>query len=385
MKRIESLDLLKGLAMVIMALDHTRDYFHAPAFLYGPTDPVFTTIPIYITRWVTHFCAPVFSFLAGTSVFFVGLKKTKREVSVFLVKRGLWLVFIEFTVVNFAWYFDIYFKTPGLLVIWVLGISMIILAALIHLPKKILLFLSVIVIAGHNLLDPIEANGKVLWAILHVFEVFKLPNNFTLFVAYPIIPWFAVMSLGYCFGHLYHKSFDPRRRKLILNLNGIGFTLAFLLVRGINQYGNLNPWVGFENPWQTIMSFMDPAKYPPSLSYLMMTLGPSLILLANAESWRGKVIDFFQVFGRVPFFYYILHLYLIHILALIAAELSGYGWDVMILSNWVTEVEALKGFGFGLWMVYLIWLLVVLSLYPLCVWFDKYKSSHRHQWWLSYL
>jgi len=371
--------------MVVMALDHTRDYFHAPAFLYDPTDPTLTSAPIYITRWVTHFCAPVFSFLAGTSVFFVGLRKTKQEVSVFLLKRGLWLVFIEFTVVNFAWYFDVNFKTPGFFVIWVLGISMIILAALIHLPKKLLLLLSCAVIAGHNLLDPIELEGSILWAILHRFAVFNLPNDFTLFTAYPIIPWFAVMSLGYCFGFLYDRSFNPVKRRRILNLTGILFTVLFLLVRGINQYGNLDPWVGFDNHWQTVMSFMDPAKYPPSLSFLMMTLGPSLILIANAESWKGKLVDFFQVFGRVPFFYYIIHLYLIHILALIVAEVSGYGWQLMILTNWVTEVEALDGYGFSLWIVYLVWILVVVLLYPLCKRFDKYKSSHRHQWWLSYL
>ena len=371
--------------MVIMALDHTRDYFHAPAFLYGPTDPVFTTVPIYITRWITHFCAPVFSFLAGTSVFFVGLKKTKREVSVFLLKRGLWLVFIEFTVVNFAWYFDVHFKTPGLFVIWVLGISMIILAALIHLPKKLLLVLSCAVIAGHNLLDSIQLEDSILWAILHVDSIFILPNDFTFYTTYPVIPWFAVMSLGYCFGSLYDRSFDPVKRKLILNLTGIGFIALFLVVRGINHYGNLHPWNDYGNLTQTIMSFMDPAKYPPSLSYLMMTLGPSLILIANAESWKGKVIDFFQVFGLVTFFHYIQHLYLIHVLALIAAELSGYGWEVMILPEWVTEIDALKGYGFNLWVVYLVWLFIVLFLYPLCKRFDKYKSSHRHQWWLSYL
>ena len=303
--------MLKGLAMVVMALDHTRDYFHAPAFLYDPANPAYTTIPIYLTRWITHFCAPVFSFLAGASVFFVGRRKSKQEVSIFLLKRGLWLVFIELTVVNFAWYFDPTFKTPGLFVIWVLGISMIILAALIHLPRSVILWLSGLVIVGHHLLDHLPWQDHMLWSILHVFNAFDLGDGFKFYIGYPIIPWFAVMSLGYYFGSFYDYSFDARKRKFILNITGIGFILLFLIIRGINEYGDPLPWESFGSLAQTAMSFMNPTKYPPSLSYILMTLGPSLILIANAESWKGKLVDFLQVFGRVPFFYYILHLYLI--------------------------------------------------------------------------
>jgi len=306
-------------------------------------------------------------------------------VSLFLIKRGLWLVFIEFTVVNFAWYFDLSFKTPGLFVIWVLGISMIILAALIHLPRTAILWLSCLVIAGHNLLDNLPWEDSILWSVLHVYNVFEWGHEFTFYAGYPIIPWFAVMSLGYWFGSFYDRSFDPRKRKSILNYTGIGFIILFIVIRGINNYGDLEPWTRFARIDQTIMSFMDPTKYPPSLCYLLMTLGPSLILIANAESWKGKIIDFLQVFGRVPFFYYILHLYLIHLVALMAAEITGFGWQLMILSDWVTEVEALKGYGFNLWVVYSVWILVILFLYPLCKRFDKYKSSHREKWWLSYL
>ena len=377
--------MLKGLAMVVMALDHTRDYFHAPAFLYDPANPAYTTIPIYLTRWITHFCAPVFSFLAGASVFFVGRRKSKQEVSIFLMKRGLWLVFIELTVVNFAWYFDPSFKTPGLFVIWVLGISMIILAALIHLPRALILWLSCLVIVGHHLLDYLPWQDSMLWSILHVYNEFDLCDGFKFYVGYPIIPWFAVMSLGYYFGSFYDYSFDPRKRQSILNITGIGFILLFLIIRGINKYGDLLPWEPFGSLAQTAMSFMNPTKYPPSLSYILMTLGPSMILIANAESWKGKFANFLQVFGRVPFFYYILHLYLIHLLAMFAAELSGKGWELMILSDWVTEVEALKGYGFNLLVTYIVWIFVVLSLYPLCRWFDRYKSAHKDQWWLSYL
>lgn len=385
MKRIESIDLLKGLVMVVMALDHTRDYFHAPAFLFDPADPLQTSIPIYLTRWVTHFCAPVFAFLAGISAFFVSLKRTKVELSKFLVKRGLWLVFIEFTVVNFAWYFDISFKTPGLFVIWVLGIGMIVLAMLIHLPNKLILGFSCLLILGHNLLDNVHFDGSILWAIIHENAIFDFPNSIRFYTAYPLIPWVAVMSLGYCFGSLYDKSFDAKKRRELLNLLGISFIMLFLIIRGVNIYGDPQSWVRYDTLLQTTMSFMNPAKYPPSLSYLLMTLGPALILLANTESFRGKASNFFQTFGRVPFFYYILHLYLIHIVALLAAEFTGYGWDLMILSDWVTEVAELKGYGFKLWVVYLVWIAVIGLLYPLCRKFDSYKINRKDKWWLSYL
>ena len=318
--------------MVVMALDHTRDYFHASAFLYDPANPEFTTIPIYLTRWITHFCAPVFAFLAGASVFFVGRRKSKPEVSLFLIKRGLWLVFIEMTVVNFAWYFDPSFKTPGLFVIWVLGISMIILAALIHLPRSVILWLSCLVIAGHHLLDNLPWQDNILWSILHVSNVFDLGNDVTFYVGYPIVPWFAVMSLGYYFGSFYDPSFDPKQRKSILTNTGIAFIVLFLIVRGINQYGDPFPWKSFGSLEQTAMSFMNPAKYPPSLSYVLMTLGPSLLLIAHAESWKGKLVDFLQVFGRVPFFYYILHLYLIHSLALTSCRIH---WKWLGINDFV--------------------------------------------------
>ena len=371
--------------MVLMALDHTRDYFHAPAFLYDPADPLQTSIPIYFTRWITHFCAPVFSFLAGISVYFVSMKRSRVELSGFLFKRGLWLVFIELNIVNFAWYFDISFKTPGLLVIWVLGISMIILSAMVYFPRKVILVLSCLVIVGHNLLDNVHFEGSLFWAILHEFTTFNFSNDITFYIGYPIIPWFAVMSLGYCFGPLYDRSFDAKRRRFILNSIGISFIVLFFMVRGINDHGNFQPWTQFDLFSQTAMSFMNPAKYPPSLTYLLLTIGPALLLLANVESLKGSVSRFFQIFGRVPFFYYIIHLYFIHLLALLAAQVTGHGWELMILSDWITEVESLKGYGFGLPMLYTVLALVIVLIFPLSKKFDNYKSSHKEQWWLSYL
>ena len=383
--RIESIDLLKGIVMVIMALDHIRDYFHYSAFYFDPTDPTQSTLPIFFTRFITHFCAPTFCFLAGTSAFLVGRRKSKSELSSFLLKRGLWLVFIEMTIVNFAWYFDIYFRSPGLIVIWSLGISMIILAALVHLPLKFILTFSLLLIFGHNLLDTIHYDGNVLWAILHEFAFFRLTDEVEFLVGYPIIPWIAVMSLGYYFGAFYDTSYNRIRRKKLFNLIGISSILAFVILRFSNLYGDPIPFKNYDTLSKDLISFLNPSKYPPSLDYLLMTLGAAFLFLANSEKLKGKVVDFFSTFGRVPFFYYILHLYLIHLVALLFAQLSGFGWQKMILEDWVTETPTLKGYGFPLWVVYAVWVCVILMLYPLCKKFDKYKQSHKEKWWLSYL
>jgi uncharacterized membrane protein len=289
------------------------------------------------------------------------------------------------TIVNFAWYFDIYFSSPGLLVIWSLGISMIVLAGLIHLPRTVILIVSCVLIFGHNLLDNVHFDGNYLWAILHEMTLFRYSDNYKLYVDYPVIPWIAVMSLGYCFGALYDKSYDANKRKKILSIIGFSAIALFIVLRGINLYGNPSNWMQFDEFSKTLISFLNPSKYPPSLLYLLMTLGPALIFLANAENLKGRLVNFFSTFGRVPFFYYILHLYLIHILALLAAQLTGFGWHIMILNDWIGSVPALKGYGFSLWVVYLVWIAVILLLYPLCIKFDRYKTNHKEKWWLSYL
>ncbi len=371
--------------MVIMALDHVRDYLHYSAFLYDPSDPIHSTLPIFFTRWITHFCAPAFSFLAGLSVFMVSKRKTLNELSGFLLKRGLWLVFIEMTVVNFAWFFDVYFRSPGLLVIWALGISMIVLAALVHLPRKFILLFSLLLIMGHNLLDSIHYNGNMLWSILHESNIFMLTDHVELFIGYPLIPWIAVMSLGYYSGTFYEPSYDSIKRKKLFNQIGISALAAFVILRFSNVYGDPVPYRNYGTLSQDLISFFNPSKYPPSLDYLLMTLGAVCLFLANTEKLKGKAVDFFSTFGRVPFFYYILHLFLIHLVALLFAEFSGFGWQKMILQDWVTEVPALKGFGFHLWVVYAAWIGVILLLYPICKKFDSYKQAHKEKWWLSYL
>jgi uncharacterized membrane protein len=383
--RIESIDLLKGLVMIIMALDHVRDYFHYSAFFFDPTDPIKTTLPIYFTRFITNFCAPAFSFLAGLSAFMVGKRKSKNELSQFLIKRGLWLIFAEIVILSFAWQFDSNFSLLGLQVIWVLGISMIFLAGLIHLPLNYLLVFSCVCIFGHNLLDTVHYDGSMLWSFIHEQQFFPNIANRTIVFAYPILPWFAVMSLGYYFGSFYDSSIEPQRRKKIFNIIGISAWILLLILRFTNIYGNLLPREDYGNFSQNLISFLNLTKYPPSLSFLLLTLGATLLFLANTEKLKGRIVDFFCVFGRVPFFYYIIHVYLIHLFALIAAQVTGFGWKTMILKTPVWFSPDLKGYGFSLPIVYLVWIGVIVILYPICKKFDRYKQGNKDKWWLSYL
>ena len=388
--RIESIDLLRGIVMVIMALDHVRDYFHADAFLYNPANLDKTNVVLFFTRWITHFCAPVFVFLAGTSAFMVGSRRGKAELSAFLLKRGIWLIVLEFTVINFAWFFNFYFSLLALTVIWALAIGMIALAGFIHLPFKGILAVGILFVAGHNMLDGIDAvvggssAGAMLWSFLHEQGGFRFPSALV-FVGYPVIPWIGVMLLGYCFGKLYQPSYDAAERKKLLLQLGVGAIVLFIVLRLVNIYGDPNEWSVQKDGVFTFLSFLNVTKYPPSLLYVLVTLGPSLIFLAVAEKYTGKLAQAFISLGRVPMFYYILHLYVIHILAVFAALATGYTLSDMVFNTWVTDSPALRGYGFSLGVTYLVWIGVVLLLYPICKWYDTYKINHREQWWLSYL
>ncbi len=387
-QRIESIDLLRGIVMIVMALDHVRDYFHADAFLYDPTDMSKTSVILFFTRWITHFCAPVFIFLAGTSAFLIGKRKSKKELSIFLLQRGLWLVLLELTIVNFAWFFNFQFSFITLFVIWALGVGMILLAAFVHLPLKIALSVGLLMVFGHNLLDGIRIDGTgmkaILWSAFHQFQGFQLSEDYSLFIAYPLVPWVGVMLLGYCFGVLYQRSVNYSRKKILLSL-GFGCIALFMLVRFLNGYGDPNPWSVQSSPVFTVLSFLNVTKYPPSLLYLLITLGPAIVFLAVSENYSGRLFERIKVLGRVPMFYYLLHLYLIHLLALFAAVATGYQPSDMAFDTWVTESPNLAGYGFNLWVVYAVWIGVVVMLYPLCKWYDKYKASHRAKWWLSYV
>jgi uncharacterized membrane protein len=387
--RITSIDFLRGVVMIIMAMDHTRDFFHNGAYFYDPTDLSQTNTSVFFTRWITHFCAPVFVFLAGTSAFLSSQRKTKKELAVFLLTRGLWLIFLEISFINFGWYFDIHFTNLfDLGVFWALGGSMIALAGLIFFPLPIIFAIGAIFIFGHNLLDNFHFPGYDLkaqaWGLLHDPKPIQFFGK-SGFSAYPIIPWIGVMALGYCLGGLYTKSIAANKRRGVLITLGVLSILLFIVIRLMNFYGDPKPWSEQMKPGFTFLSFFNVTKYPPSLLFVLMTLGPALIFLAFAEKPLGKLTHMISTFGRVPLFYYLLHLYLIHLLAMLAAELTGFGWSSMVLSVWITDNPSLDGYGFSLLVTYLIWIGIVASLYPICKWYDRYKSANKQNWWLSYL
>ena len=390
-RRIESIDLLRGTIMIIMALDHVRDYFHAYSYIYDPTDLQHTTAPIFLTRWITHFCAPVFMLLAGVSACLYGLKNGRKALSFFLFTRGLWLVIVELFIVTLEWTFNPHYPAFILQVIWAFGISMMILSLLIHLPRPVLLLLGIVLIAAHNTLDTVHVNGNTapafIWSVLHQpnFAGFHF-GAFNPIVGYPVLPWIGIMTLGYCLGSLYASDIAPNHRKKTLRQLGIGAILLFIFLRWTNMYGDASLWSTQKNFLFTLFSFVNTTKYPPSLLYALMTLGPALLFLAYAEKPLNKFTSKLTVFGRVPMFYYLLHIPLIHGIAILAVMLSHHpAADMVNLSTWVTANAQLKGYGFSLWVVYLIWIAVTLLLYPLCLRFSEYKRAHQaDKKWLSY-
>ena len=370
--------------MIIMALDHVRDYFHWSAQLYDPLDLSQTSIPIFLTRWITHFCAPVFMFLAGTSAFLVGQRKTKKQLSFFLFTRGLWLMLLELTVVYFGWSFNIHFPISALITIWALGVSMAVLSVLIYLPYKIILAFGILIVAGHNSFDNFHVPGNdfkaFIWDELHDPKGINFYGHLII-TGYPVLAWIGIITLGYCFGAFYKKEYDTKKRKRWLLFIGCGAIILFVILRAGNFYGDQQLWSYQRSNMFTFLSFINVTKYPPSLLYALITLGPASIFLAFAEKPLNWFTKFISVYGRVPMFYYLVHIYLIHFLAMMAAQLTGFGWKAMV-ADIFPEV---KGYGFSLAVVYLVWIGVVLALYPLCKWYDKYKTAHKDKWWLSYL
>lgn len=384
--RIKSLDLLKGLVMILMALDHTRDYFHFDSFFFDPVDPEKSNYFLFLTRWITHYCAPAFSLLAGIAIALVGFRKDNASLASFLLKRGIWLILVEIILVDFGWYFDITFSNITLGVIWVLGLSMLCMSALIYLPKKAILAFALVLIAFHNALDGIHMDNAIWWSVLHEFQLYPNFHGTVLAVVYPLIPWVGVMALGYVIGDLYHRDREAEKRQKLLLYSGIAATALFFVVRGLNGFGNAFPLNSeIEGAEAAFISFLGVNKYPPSLAYLLMTLGPSLIFLSIAEKFKGKWVDVISVYGKVPFFYYVVHIYLIHLIAMIYAQLTGFGWQSMILKTWVSFQPSLQGYGVSLPMVYLITAAIVILLYPICKSYGAYKHSNKHKWWMSYL
>jgi len=389
-KRIQSIDVVRGIVMVIMALDHVRDYFHVTAMTDDPTNLATTTPQLFFTRWMTHFCAPTFVFLSGTSAYLMSLKKTKNELSSFLIKRGCWLILLEFILITLAWTYNPFYNKIILQVIWAIGICMVLLGLLSRLPYNFLLAIGLLIVFGHNLMDYPEAahvgHFSFWWDLFHhgSFGAVHFFNaGHALVVGYAFIPWLGIMILGYCFGKLYEPGVDAViRRKLLLRL-GFCVTLLFVIVRWINQYGDPLHWSAQQNGLYTLLSFLKVQKYPPSLLYDCMTLGPAMIALTLLENVKNKITDFFNVFGRVPMFYYILHLYLVHTICVILFFVSGHTMQEAFAPAQVFGFRP-DHFGYSLKVVYIIWISVILILYPLCKKYNQYKSTHNN-WWLSYL
>lgn len=381
-QRIRSIDILRGIVMVLMALDHVRDYFSDVRF--DPTDLEHTNPALFFTRWITHYCAPVFVFLSGTSAFLSLQKgKTKAEAARFLLLRGLWLVLLEVTVVRLGWQFNIDYHFTVLQVIWVLGVSMIVLSGAIFLPRWLMATVALLLISGHNLLDAAPARellSGLAGHLLHITGPVLRTQDHMVLVMYPIIPWVGVMMAGYCLGPLFLQ--EPRRRNRQLVLLGLRAVVLFLVLRGINVYGDPNPWQQQRSGVMTVLSFFNVQKYPPSLIYLLMTLGPALALMPLLERWTGWLPERITVYGKVPMFYYLLHLFLIHGLSMIVGMAMGFPAD--LFTDMGRLFNSQSGWGFGLAAVYGWWLLVVVLLYFPCRWFMHIKMRHR-KWWLSYL
>ncbi|MBQ0799855.1 MAG: DUF1624 domain-containing protein [Porticoccaceae bacterium] len=380
-KRLTSIDMLRGLVIVIMALGHVRDMLGAAAV--RPMDFADADVPLFLTRWITHLCAPTFILLAGTSAFLYGARgRSTIDISRFLFTRGIWLVFVELTFVGFGWNFNLSSQyVPILQVIWVLGVSMMALSGLIWLPRSLIAFIGISMIAGHNMLDgiqPATEQVSIAWRLLHIRGLLTLGGTPVAYVIYPLIPWIGVMALGYVIGPYFVGV--QRNRPRTLMLTGLALSLLFVLLRYWNLYGDANVWQVQESVGASVVDFLNTTKYPPSLLYLLMTLGPAMMLLGFFERLEGALSKALVTIGRVPFFFYVAHLYVIHLLALTVGLFQG----IPVAQTAVAFVFYPKEFGVGLIAVYAFWFAVVLAFYPACRWFAGVKARRR-DWWLSYL
>lgn len=381
--RIESIDVVRGVIMILMAIDHTRDFFGVPGV--NPTDLASTTVPLFFTRWITHFCAPGFFLLTGTGAYLSLRKKSKPELSWFLFTRGLWLIFLELVVTRgFGWQFNFDYHVTMLFILWALGWAMIVLSVLIYLPTYVVATFGVVMIATHNLLDSVQSSNP-LWTILHSPNFIVNHPGHIVFVPYALIPWVGVTAVGYSLGQIYANSWPSARRKAFLLPVGIGLTVGFFILRAVNLYGDPRRWATQKSAAFTALSFLNTTKYPPSLLFLLMTLGPALLFLWAVDARTPRWLRQALIIGKVPMFYYLLHIPLIHLIA-IAVCYARYGhvhWMFESPSIGQFPITPPPGWGFSLPIIYLVWACVVLMLYPLCRWFAGLKQRHSDAW-LSY-
>lgn len=384
--RIESVDVVRGIVIVLMALDHTRDFFGDLAA--DPTTMATTTPALFFTRWITHFCAPAFFLLTGTGACLALGKMSKVELTRYLVSRGIWLIFLELVVMRFALQFNIDYQVTIITVLWALGWAMIALAGLIWLPVWAIAAIGIAMVAGHNLLDGISTVSfgawAPVWTILHAPGIVFNNGRSLVVISYVLIPWIGVTALGFCLGRLFQV--DPARRKRLLLSLGIGCCAVFLVLRFANIYGDPSHWSSQATPLRSLMSFLNTSKYPPSLLFLLMTLGPVLLML---RAFEARVPKFFQpalLIGKVPLFFFIVHFFLIHLLATLASWLRYGEISEMFRSPDLGHFPFSQPPAWGAPppVIYMIWLAVILMMYPLCRWFARVKQRGG-AWWLGYL
>jgi uncharacterized membrane protein len=381
--RMESIDLVRGLVIVLMALDHTKDFLGPTTF--DPLDADVTTLPAYLTRWITHFCAPTFCFLMGVGAYLAGKGKTKTELSSFLFTRGLWLIFLELTIVKFALQLNFSFDLTMALVFWSLGWSLIFVSALVFLPSRVVGAIGVVMILAHNLLDGIEPETfgplRPLWLILHEPGLIDLTAQIKFRVVYPLIPWVAVAAAGFGFGEI--MKLAPKRRQTVMIALGLILAAAFLLLRPLDLYGDPLKWSVKPSALRTCFSFFNCQKNPPSLLFLLMTLGPMIILLALLERpfLPAPISRVLITFGRVPLFFFATHLYVIQVLAFVAAAVRQFLSAHLHLPG----IKAPADVNFDLPFVYFCFIVVLIIMYFPCRWFAGIKARHKDIWWLSYL
>lgn len=386
-KRILSVDILRGLVMIIMALDHTRDFFHISAMTDDPLNPETTTGMLFFTRWITHFCAPIFVFLSGLSAYLSAQHKTPAQAGAFLFKRGFWLIFIEIAIITPGLTFNLQYNFIILQVIWAIGWSMIFLALASRISYQMVLIIGLILVFGHNVFNLFPApQHPTARLILKIFftasgTVVPLSGNHLVGIFYAILPWTGIMFLGYGISAWYKKGYAQELRKRNLLIVGSLTILLFIALRLINVYGDPVPRKEYHDLFKNLLAFFNVSKYPPSLQYTTMTLGPAMLFLALTENLSNWFTRITAVYGAVPFFYYVIHFYLLHTLLVVVFFATGYtSRDIVQIPFWFRPAT----FGFGLPIVYLIWFGAVATLYLPCQWFKKYKENHQ-QWWLRYV
>jgi uncharacterized membrane protein len=383
-ERIHSIDIVRGFIMIIMTLDHSRDFLHYPG--PSPLNMQTTTVILFFTRWITHFCAPTFVFLSGVSVYLAGQRRSKKELGMFLLKRGAWLILSDVLIISLLFTFDLQYHILVLEVLTAIGFGMIVLALLIRAPLSVIAAIALIIICGHNIIDylPVPINGLsgslITLFLTAVGATIPIGGNRVIVELYALIPWSGAILLGYVFGSLYKTGFNTEKRQKMLMLSGLSFIGVFIGLRLINHYGDPAPWTIQRDTAHTILSFLNATKQPPSLLFLSMTLGPVMILLSLAEKISNRFTAVCEVYGNVPYFYFIVHLCLLRLINIVLILVEG----IPMKSPGLPLVWQAPGFGHPLWAVYLFWIAVVTLLYYPCRWYGNYKRTHT-QWWLSFV